>query len=150
MKYVIFSISLFVSLLINLNIISNSYHFITPIFCISTSIYKIVSVTVYLLVCLAIFIIYKKVNFEFLNCKKLMIITVINYLLYTLFNLFTFFFPSPFLLFAIKTFHFISTLYLNEEVVLQNKISANLLVPYIIWTFYLTLVSISIFFLNNN
>ena len=56
---------------------------------------------------------------------------------------------SPFLLFATKLFHFISTLYLNEEIVAQNKISANILIPYIIWTFYLTLTSISIFFINN-
>lgn len=146
MKYVIFFIFYLIIIIINLTIINNSYYFITPIFMVNPTIYKTISTIIFILVTLSIFLIFKDNKHN----KRLQIILLINFSLYFLYNLFTFKIISPFLAFTAKIFHFIATLYLNEEIVFKNKISAKLLVPYIIWTFYLTLTSISIFFINNS
>ena len=151
MKYVIFSIFLCTLVFINLLIIDNSYYFVTPIFMLNPNIYMIVSVVVFFIVGISIFLIYKDNDCSFwFFSQRLKIILIINFSLYFCYNVFTFKLVSPFLSFACKTFHFISSLYLNEEVIIQNKSSAKLLVPYILWTFYLTLVSISVFFINNS
>lgn len=55
---------------------------------------------------------------------------------------------SPILLFVSKALQFIESIELNSETYI-NKKSAKLLVPYILWTFYLTLISILILFLNS-
>ena len=151
MKYVIFSIFLVLFLQINLFFIKDLYFFITPIFMINPTTYKIISISIFLSITILLLLYLKKSNFKLeLIGSRLIIILLINYVLYTLYNIFSFIIVSPFLLFSSKLFQFISSLYLNEEIVAQNKISANVLVPYIIWTFYLTLTSISIFFLNNS
>ena len=150
MKYVIFFIFLILLLFTNIFIIKDSYKFIIPIFMVNPAIYKIISIFLLFILMIAPFIYIIKNHFKLeLIGTRLIIILIINYLLYTCYNIFTFILISPFLLFATKLFHFISTLYLNEEIVAQNKISANILIPYIIWTFYLTLTSISMFFINN-
>lgn len=151
MKYVIFPIFLILSLFINILLIKDLYFYITPIFMINPTTYKIISTIIFLSLSLSLLLFLKKSNFKLeLIGTRLIIILVTNYILYTLYNIFSFIIISPFLLFSTKIFQFISSLYLNEEIVAQNKISANFLVPYIIWTFYLTLTSISIFFLNNS
>lgn len=144
MKYVIFSIFMSLGILINLSIMNNFFYFKIPIFMINPKLYKIISIVIYLITSIAIS---KTINNVY---KKLIIIIAINFILYTLFNIFTFKILSPFLSFATKTFNFVSSLYLNEELFLQNKKNAKLLAPYILWTFYLTLTSISIFFINNS
>ncbi len=146
MKYVLLSfLSLFI-FLINFFVIEG-YHFSTPFFMINSIIYKIISTIIYVSVNLSVLNILVK-NKSVLG-NKLKILLIINVFFYSLYNLFTFKIISPFLSFASKMFHFISILHLNEEIILQNKTSAKLLVPYIIWTFYLTLTSLFTFFINN-
>ncbi len=151
MKYVIFPIfSLFV-LFINLLIINNFYLFDTTFFTLPPNIYKYCSIIIYFITIIPIFIILKNNDYLLsLFDKKFRNIILINILLYTLYNFFTFRLISPFLSFSIKLFQFVSSLYLNEEIIFQNKKSAKLLSPYILWCFYLTLISISNFFLNNS
>lgn len=151
MKYVIFSIISIIGIIINLFIINDRYLFLTPFFALAPKLYKIVSSIVYLFVFAAIFIIFfKDKTYTYYLNAKLKIIVLINFFLYTLYNLFSFIIISPFLTFSIKTFQFVAALYLNEEVAKKNKVSVNLLTFYILWTFYLTLISISIFFINNS
>jgi len=145
MKYVIFSIFTILGIFINLIIMKSTFYFETPIFMISSSIYKIISLTVYITTIIAVTFVIKNNIYP-----RIITIIIINFILYTLFNIFTFRIVSPFLSFTAKTFNFVATLYLNEELFSQNKISAKLLTPYILWTFYLTLTSISIFFINNS
>ena len=151
MKYVIFPIfSLFV-LFINLLIINNFYLFDTTFFTLPPNIYKYCSIIIYFITIIPIFIILKNNDYLLsLFDKKFRNIILINILLYTLYNFFTFRLINPFLSFSIKLFQFVSSLYLNEEIIFQNKKSAKLLSPYILWCFYLTLISISNFFLNNS
>lgn len=151
MKYVIFSIFALFILFINLLMINDFYLFDTTIFTLPPNIYKYCSIIIYFITIIPIFIILKN-NYYSLSTldKKFKNIIIVNILLYTLYNIFTFKLISPFLSFAIKTFQFVSSLYLNEEIIFQNKISAKLLSPYILWCFYLTLISISNFFLNNS
>ena len=74
-------------------------------------------------------------------------IITINIFLEILFNIILFLIRNPFLLFSIKLIEFIFSIHLNE-VVYSNKKSANLLVPYILWNFLLTLFTTIILFLN--
>ena len=75
------------------------------------------------------------------------LIIFINILLEILFNIFLLIIYNPFLLFAIKFIEFIFSIHLNE-IIYSNKKSANLLVPYILWSFLLTLLTTIILFLN--
>lgn len=147
MKYVKFSLlSLFI-IVVGFLITKDTYLFIMPLLMINSNIYRIFSILIFLLVNFVIFRVYLKNSFVL--GRKLEIILLLNILFYYLFNIFTYRIVSPFLSFASKTFQFTSALHLNEEVILQNKTSAKYLVPYIIWTFYLTLVSLFTFFINN-
>ena len=146
MKYVIFSIFSIILLFINFLFIGENYSFITPFFILPIRYYKLISILIFLFVEISIFLVYKNNFFD----KRLSIILSINYLFFILYNYFSFYLVNTFLMLSIKILQFISSLYLNEDICSKNKISANLLVPYILWTFYLTLISISIFFLNNN
>ena len=145
MKFLFYFILFILLFSINLLIIDTQYYFITPIFLISPYIYKVSSILVLFLVCFTLIILYKKKSISI----RFIFILFINFILYTLFNLFSFCIISTFFLFCTKLFQFIASLYLNEETFSQDKTSAKLLTPYVIWCFYLTLCSISIFFLNN-
>lgn len=151
MKYVIFSIFSLGFLIINILLIDKNYQFITPIFTINPVYYKVISIMIYILISYIAFKFFSLNNYQASTIEiKTKAIIIINLLTYTIYNIFTFVLISPFIAFASKTFQFIASLHLNEEVVLQTKINAKLLVPYILWTFYLALSSISVFFLNNS
>ena len=151
MKYVIFPIFALFILFINLLIIKNFYLFKIPFFALPATIYKYCSIIIYLISIIPILIISKNFNGSFLEFNRtLKNIIIINIFLYILYNIFTFRLISPFLSFSTKIFQFVSSLYLNEEIISQSKTSAKFLNIYILWCFYLTLVSISIFFLNNS
>ncbi len=149
MKYVIFFIFSFFILFTNLKIIKESYKFITPIFLVNPYVYKIISIFIFLLLTAIIFNELKKINFDIsFMTRKFLSIIIMNIICYTLYNIFTFLITSSFLLFLAKSFGFIFSIYLNGELY-QNKISTKVNSLYIIWSFYLVLTSISIFFLNS-
>jgi len=146
MKYVIFSIFSLFLLFINFIFIGENYSFVTPFFILPIYCYKLISILIFLFVEFSVFIIFKNSLLD----KRMLFILFINYLLFLLYNYFSFYFVNTFFAFAIKLFQFISSLYLNEDIFFKNKTSVKLLIPYILWAFYLTLISISVFFLNNN
>lgn len=149
MKYVIFFIFSFFILFTNLKIIKESYKFITPIFLVNPYVYKIISIFIFLLLTAIIFNELKKINFDIsFMTRKILSIIIMNIICYTLYNIFTFLIISSFLSFLAKSFGFIFSIYLNGELY-QNKISTKVNSLYIIWSFYLVLTSISIFFLNS-
>lgn len=149
MKYVIFFIFSFFILFTNLKIIKESYKFITPIFLVNPYVYKIISIFIFLLLTAIIFNELKKINFDIsFMTRKFFSIIIMNIICYTLYNIFTFLITSSFLSFLAKSFGFIFSIYLNGELY-QNKISTKVNSLYIIWSFYLVLTSISIFFLNS-
>lgn len=149
MKYVIFFIFSFFILLTNLKVIKESYKFITPIFLVSPYLYKIISISIFLLLIVIIFNELKKIDFDIsFMTKKFLLIIVLNVVCYTFYNIFTFLITSSFLAFVFKSFGFIFSIYLNGELY-QSKISTKVNSLYIIWSFYLVLTSISVFFLNS-
>lgn len=149
MKYVIFFIFSFFILFTNLKMIKESYKFITPIFLVNPYVYKIISIFIFLLLTVIIFNELKKIDFDIsFMTKKFLIIIITNIICYTFYNVFTFLITSSFLSFISKSFGFIFSIYLNGELY-QNKISTKVNSLYIIWSFYLVLTSISVFFLNS-
>lgn len=149
MKYVFFFIFSFFILFTNLKMIKESYKFITPIFLVNPYVYKIISIFIFLLLTVIIFNELKKIDFDVsFMTKKFLIIIITNIICYTFYNVFTFLITSSFLSFISKSFEFIFSIYLNGELY-QNKISTKVNSLYIIWSFYLVLTSISVFFLNS-
>lgn len=77
--------------------------------------------------------------------KNFITIIIINILLEVLFNYSLIIF-NHYLLFASKLLQFIFSIHLNE-LIYQNKKSAKLIVPYILWNFILTLFTTLILFI---
>lgn len=149
MKYVIFFIFSFFIFFTNLKMIKESYKFITPIFLVNPCVYKTISIFIFLLLTIIIFNELKKIDFDIsFMTRKFLIIIIMNIICYTFYNVFTFLITSSFLSFISKSFGFIFSIYLNGELY-QNKISTKVNSLYIIWSFYLVLTSISVFFLNS-
>lgn len=120
--------------------INNKYNFLTPLFMIDKKTYFLLDFIVIFLTVLAI----KNHNYYDKYC---IIIYIINIIFELLYNIFMFIFPSPFLIFSSKLLQFIFSINLNE-IIYTNKKSAKLLIPYILWNFILTLISVIILFLN--
>lgn len=149
MKYVIFFFFSFFILFANLKMIKESYKFITPIFLVNPCVYKTISIFIFLLLTIIIFNELKKIDFDIsFMTRKFLTIIIMNIICYTFYNVFTFLITSCFLSFISKSFGFIFSIYLNGELY-QNKISTKVNSLYIIWSFYLVLTSISVFFLNS-
>lgn len=106
----------------------------------STSTYLIINL---LIICLATIsiIIHKYLE------KKGFLIIIINILCELIFNYLLLFNVNYFFLFIFKLIQFIFSIQLNELIYL-NKKSANLFMPYIIWNYLLTLISLVLLFLN--
>ncbi len=79
--------------------------------------------------------------------KRLIFILIINIILEILFNIYFLLIVNPFFMFVTKLIQFIFSINLNEEIY-YNKTCAKLLIPYILWSFILSLTTISILFLN--
>ena len=106
----------------------------------TTYYYLLITLIIEILTYLSI-IVYK--NF----IKKDYFIIFINLLCELLFNYFLFCTDNSLFLFSIKLIQFIFSIHLNEIIYL-NKKSANLFMPYIIWNYILTLLTIISLFLN--
>ena len=78
--------------------------------------------------------------------KKNYLIIIINVILELLFNIFLLS-SNVILLFMIKLLQFILSIHLNE-IIYDNKKSAKLLMPYILWNYLLTLYIIVSILLN--
>ena len=114
---------------------------VTPIIMLNKSIYLIINILMFLLFISSI------INYKYLD-KKGYILCIILSLLEILYNISFFKLESSLLMFVIKIFEFILSININEEVYL-NKKSAKLLTPFILWEFYLALISTIILFLNS-
>ena len=95
----------------------------------------------YILIALSIYKIKNK-NKDYLK------ILIINYFSNQIFSFFFFTLKSPFIAMIDTILVLISSLYLYFESKKDNNISANLLIPYILWNIYATLLITSVYFLN--
>ena len=73
---------------------------------------------------------------------------IINYFSNQAYNFFFFTIKSPFIALIDTIIVLISSLYLYIESKKDNNISSKLLIPYILWNVYATILIISIYFMN--
>ena len=95
----------------------------------------------YILIALSIYNIKNK-NKDYLK------ILIINYFTNQIFSFFFFTIKSPFIAMIDTILVLISSLYLYLESKKDNNLSANLLIPYILWNIFASILIISVYILN--
>lgn len=117
-----------------------------PSFAPPSIVFPIVWTILYILIAISIYTIYKNYNYKDIpNYNKTLLI---NYFTNQIFSFLFFTIKSPFLALIDTIIVLISSLFLYYESKLSNKTSAKLLIPYILWNMFATILIISIFFLN--
>ena len=117
-----------------------------PFFAPPSILFPIVWTILYVLIAISIYLILKNNKLkEIPNYTKALII---NYFSNQIFSFLFFTIKSPFLALIDTFFVLISSLFLYYESKELNKTSSKLLIPYIIWNLFATILIISIFFMN--
>lgn len=117
-----------------------------PIFAPPSIVFPIVWSILYILIGISIYIIYKDNSYK--NTPEYNKTLLINYFSNQIFSFLFFTIKSPFLALIDTFIVLISSLFLYYESKSLNKTSAKLLIPYIIWNIFATILIISIFFMN--
>lgn len=112
-----------------------------PAFAPAGFIFGIVWTILYILIAISIFKIKNK-------RKEYLKTLVINYFSNQVFNFFFFTIKSPFIALIDTIIVLISSLYLYIESKKDNNASAYLLIPYILWNIFATILIISIYIMN--
>ena len=112
-----------------------------PAFAPAGFIFGIVWTILYILIAISIFKIKNK-------RKEYLKTLVINYFSNQVFNFFFFTIKSPFIALIDTIIVLISSLYLYIESKKDNNTSAYLLIPYILWNIFATILIISIYIMN--
>ena len=117
-----------------------------PVFAPPSIVFPIVWTILYILIAISIYLILKNNKLKDIpNYTKTLII---NYFSNQVFSFLFFTLKSPFLALIDTFIVLISSLFLYYESKQLNKTSAKLLIPYIIWNIFATILIISIFFMN--
>ena len=117
-----------------------------PSFAPPSIVFPIVWTILYILIATSIYLIYKDNHYKDIpNYNKTLLI---NYFSNQIFSFLFFTIKSPFLALIDTIIVFISSLFLYYESKELNKTSARLLIPYIAWNLFATILIISIFFIN--
>ena len=117
-----------------------------PSFAPPSILFPIIWTILYILIAISIYLIYK--NNDFKDTPNYNKTLLINYVSNQIFSFFFFTIKSPFLALIDTIIVFISSLFLYYESKKLNKLSAKLLIPYIIWNLFATILIITIFFMN--
>lgn len=80
--------------------------------------------------------------------KDYLKVLIINYFSNQIFSFFFFTIKSPFIAMVDTIIILISSLYLYLESKKDNKLSANLLIPYILWNIFASILIISVYIMN--
>ncbi|MBE6139645.1 MAG: tryptophan-rich sensory protein [Firmicutes bacterium] len=117
-----------------------------PAFAPPSIVFPIVWTILYILIAISIYLIYRDNNYKNIpNYNKTLLI---NYFSNQIFSFLFFTLKSPFLALIDTIIVLISSLFLYYESKELNKTSSKLLIPYIIWNIFATILIISIFFMN--
>lgn len=117
-----------------------------PVFAPPSILFPIVWTILYVLIAISIYLILNNNKLkEIPNYTKILLI---NYFSNQIFSFLFFTLKSPFLALIDTFIVFISSLFLYYESKELNKTSAKLLIPYIMWNIFATILIISIFFMN--
>lgn len=117
-----------------------------PVFAPPSIIFPIVWTILYVLIAISIFLILK--NNKLKDNPNYTKTLLINYVSNQIFSFLFFTLKSPFLALIDTFIVLISSLFLYYESKELNKVSAKLLIPYIIWNMFATILIIFIFFMN--
>ena len=117
-----------------------------PAFAPPSIVFPIVWTILYILIAISIYLIYKDNSYKDTpNYNKTLLI---NYFSNQIFSFLFFTIKSPFLALIDTIIVLISSLFLYYESKELNKTSAKLLIPYILWNMFATILIIFIFFMN--
>lgn len=117
-----------------------------PKFAPSSIVFPIVWTILYILIAISIYKIYNKKNINEIPIYNKSLL--INYFSNQVFTYLFFTVKSPFIAFIDTLVVLISSLFLYDEAKKIDKTSAYLLIPYIIWNIFATILIVSIYFLN--
>ena len=117
-----------------------------PSFAPPSIVFPIVWTILYILIAISIYLVYKDNNYK--NTPDYNKALLINYFSNQIFSFLFFTIKSPFLALIDTIIVLISSLFLYYESKELNKTSAKLLIPYIIWNIFATILIIFIFFMN--
>ena len=117
-----------------------------PSFALPGFVIGITWLILYILISISIYIISKKINI--LKNNDYLYILITNYLANQLFSFAFFYLMSPFLAFVMTTITFISSIFFFIETKEINKKASYFLIPYIIFSSYAFIVSLSIYIMN--
>ncbi len=117
-----------------------------PTFAPPSYLFPIVWTILYLLIAISIYLIYKDNNYK--DTPDYNKTLLINYFSNQVFSFLFFTIKSPFLALIDTFIVLISSLFLYYESKELNKTSSRLLIPYIIWNLFATILIIFVFFMN--
>lgn len=117
-----------------------------PVFAPPSIVFPIVWTILYILIAISIYLIYTDNNYK--DIQEYNKSLLINYFSNQVFSFLFFTLKSPFLALIDTIVVLISSLFLYYESKELNKKSYKLLIPYIIWNVFATILIISIFFMN--
>ena len=112
-----------------------------PIFAPPGWLFAIIWPILYILIAISIYKVKDK-NKDYLKAL------IINYFSNQIFSFFFFTIKSPFIAMIDTIIVLISSLYLYLESKKDNKLSANLLIPYILWNIFASILIISVYIMN--
>lgn len=117
-----------------------------PSFALPGVVIGITWLVLYVLISISIYIISKKINI--LKNNDYLYILITNYLANQLFSFAFFYLMSPFLAFVMTAITFISSIFFFIETKEINKKASYFLIPYIIFSGYALIVSLSVYIMN--
>ena len=117
-----------------------------PFFAPPSILFPVVWTILYILIGVSIYLIYKDNSYK--NTPDYNKTLLINYVSNQIFSFLFFTLKSPFLALIDTVIVLISSLFLYYESKQLNKTSSKLLIPYIIWNIFATILITAVFFLN--
>lgn len=117
-----------------------------PFFAPPGILFGIIWPILYILIAISVYNIYKNNNYK--NISDYNKTLIINYFSNQIFSFLFFTLQSPFLALIDTIIVFISSLFLYYETKELDKKYSKLLIPYVIWNLFASILIISIFFMN--
>jgi len=119
-----------------------------PSFAPPRFLFPIIWTTLYILISISVTSVYSKFNFK--DIKEYNKSLIFNYIFNQSFSIFFFCLENLFFSFIAALFNFISALFLYYETKELDKFSSCFLIPYVLFSLYATIVSLTTYFLNLN
>ncbi len=117
-----------------------------PFFALPDFLYGIVWTILYILIAISIYMIYREYKFK--NIKNYNIALISNYIFNQLYTIIFFRFQNLFLAFVDTVLILITSINLYDETKKLNEKASIFLIPYILFSIFACILSITIYFMN--